>query len=399
MRSAARRSASASSSGSTPDTPPARPSASASSAAAPAASPSGAIASAPPPAAATSASSRAQPLPLGQQALAVLLGWGPAPRSPRSRSASRSRSRSRVPARSRSSSSSRSSRARGGVRLGQPACAGPGARGRRSRRAARAAPRPAVSRRCSCWPKKATSRPPSSRRSAAVAERPCTNARVRPVRADPAGQHDLPATRRPSSSRPAPLAQVRRARAPRAGPRAARTPPRRRPPARPGGRCPGRGLPPSSRSSAWASTVLPAPVSPVIAASPGPGRSSARSISRRFSIRSSRSTDQVYQRDPTERPGCDARDASVAVSRPGGRTCRAGGGRRWPRAPGPAAAQRCSKRTAIVASGASAHTERPSVVTSTSSSRGRGSSPRAGRPGATTSARAVSVCGAMNETT
>src|SRR4051794_4978412 len=48
-------------------------------------------------------------------------------------------------------------------------------------------------------------------------------------------------------------------------------------------------LPPVSRSSEWASTVLPAPVSPVIAFSPAPSRSSARSIRSRFSIRSSRS--------------------------------------------------------------------------------------------------------------
>src|SRR3989442_2631320 len=52
---------------------------------------------------------------------------------------------------------------------------------------------------------------------------------------------------------------------------------------------PERGRPPSSRSSAWARTVLPAPVSPVMAVRPGPRRSSARSISSRFSTRSSRS--------------------------------------------------------------------------------------------------------------
>src|SRR4051794_437899 len=63
---------------------------------------------------------------------------------------------------------------------------------------------------------------------------------------------------------------------------------------------PGRGLPPSRRSSACASTVLPAPVSPVSTLSPGPRRSSARSISRRFSTRSSSSTPWVYQRRPTE---------------------------------------------------------------------------------------------------
>ena len=69
----------------------------------------------------------------------------------------------------------------------------------------------------------------------------------------------------------------------------------------PGLTMPDRGLPPSSRSSAWASTVFPAPVSPVIAVSPSPGRSSARSIRSRFSMRNSSSTAQVYQRDPTER--------------------------------------------------------------------------------------------------
>src|SRR3954469_25293553 len=53
---------------------------------------------------------------------------------------------------------------------------------------------------------------------------------------------------------------------------------------------PGRARPPSSRSSAWASTVLPAPVSPVSTLRPGASRSSARSISRRFSTRSSKST-------------------------------------------------------------------------------------------------------------
>ena len=44
------------------------------------------------------------------------------------------------------------------------------------------------------------------------------------------------------------------------------------------------------------------------------------------------------------------------------------------------------------------HTLRPSVVISTSSSRERFVTASVS-PGATTSARAVSVCGAMNETT
>src|SRR6478752_6985717 len=53
---------------------------------------------------------------------------------------------------------------------------------------------------------------------------------------------------------------------------------------------PARALPPSNRSSACASTVLPAPVSPVSTFRPGPRHSSARSISSRFSTRSSWST-------------------------------------------------------------------------------------------------------------
>ncbi len=50
-----------------------------------------------------------------------------------------------------------------------------------------------------------------------------------------------------------------------------------------------RGRPPSSRSSACASTVLPAPVSPVIAFRPPAQRSSARSISSKFWTRNSAS--------------------------------------------------------------------------------------------------------------
>src|SRR5437588_13110349 len=54
-----------------------------------------------------------------------------------------------------------------------------------------------------------------------------------------------------------------------------------------------RARPPSSRSSECASSVLPAPVSPVTTFSPGPRRSSARSSSNRFSTRSSSSTREV----------------------------------------------------------------------------------------------------------
>src|ERR1700759_1037198 len=63
-----------------------------------------------------------------------------------------------------------------------------------------------------------------------------------------------------------------------------------------------RALPPSSRSRAWASSVLPAPVSPVSMFRPGARRSSARSISSRFSTRSSCSTSPVYQARRTEIP-------------------------------------------------------------------------------------------------
>ena len=82
-------------------------------------------------------------------------------------------------------------------------------------------------------------------------------------------------------------------------------------------------------------------------------------------MRSSRSTAQVYQRAPTER-GSNVCNAS---SRRDARTCRAGGGRSV--APGACASRAlsCSKRIGMVASGASVQTGRPSVVTSTSSSR------------------------------
>src|SRR5215207_6436514 len=81
---------------------------------------------------------------------------------------------------------------------------------------------------------------------------------------------------------------------------------------------PERAFPPRSRSSAWASTVFPAPVSPVIAVRPSPGRSSPRSIRSRFSMRSSSSTVQVYQRAPTEPPGRDelVGEASELVAQP-----------------------------------------------------------------------------------
>ena len=112
--------------------------------------------------------------------------------------------------------------------------------------------------------------------------------------ADPPGQHDL------VQILPHALAQIRQLGLLEQPRRSSKTPSTYASGA-PGLTMPERGLPPSSRSSAWASTVLPAPVSPVIAVSPSPGRSSALSIRSRFSMRSSSSTAQVYQRDPTER--------------------------------------------------------------------------------------------------
>ncbi len=53
---------------------------------------------------------------------------------------------------------------------------------------------------------------------------------------------------------------------------------------------PARERPPIKRSRACASTVLPAPVSPVSTFNPGPNASSARSISSRFSTRNSHNT-------------------------------------------------------------------------------------------------------------
>src|SRR4051794_19842938 len=58
----------------------------------------------------------------------------------------------------------------------------------------------------------------------------------------------------------------------------------------PGRTIPDFARPPRSRSSACARTVLPAPVSPVRTLRPGARRSSARSIRRGFSTRSSEST-------------------------------------------------------------------------------------------------------------
>ena len=103
---------------------------------------------------------------------------GRAPRSPRSRTpAGRGRGRACRPVRA-----ARPARARaahlsvlGRQPLAQRRCSRP-----QKPSSSSSCAEASVRRRCSCWPKKATIRPPSVCRSAAVAERPCTKARVRP---------------------------------------------------------------------------------------------------------------------------------------------------------------------------------------------------------------------------
>src|SRR3954468_16425216 len=119
---------------------------------------------------------------------------------------------------------------------------------------------------------------PTSRRSATVAERPPRYARVRPSAL----------TRRASTSSSA-SSGIRSPSSERRSFPSSNTPSTYAS-AAPGRTIPARALPPSSRSSACASTVFPAPVSPVSTLSPGASRSSARSISRRSSTRSSKST-------------------------------------------------------------------------------------------------------------
>ena len=136
-----------------------------------------------------------------------------------------------------------------------------------------------------------------------MAERPCTNARERPSaltrRASTISSSSSPTRSRSSANS-----------ASSSSPAGSSNTPSTYASGAPGLTIAERGFPPSRRSSAWASTVFPAPVSPVIAVSPSPGRSSALSIRSRFSMRSSSSTAQVYQRHPTERP---PRERSVTV--------------------------------------------------------------------------------------
>ena len=206
----------------------------------------------------------AQPLALGRQRLAVGLARVELLDLARSRSASRSRSRSRA--------------ARALAQLRQL-----GARARRTRawaaadalRAARSGARPqkpssssscadaSVSRRCSCWPKNATSR---AAELAQVGRRspsgPGRRRRVRPSaltrRASTISSASSPMRSRRSASSGSSSSPARQLEdALDVGLARARA------------HDPGRGLPPSSRSSACASTVLPAPVSPVMAFRPG----------------------------------------------------------------------------------------------------------------------------------
>ena len=178
----------------------------------------------------------------------------------------------------------RAARTRGAPR--GSARAAPGARRRRSRRGSRAGPR-----RSSACGARAGRRRRAGGRRAASGRRPRRRGRRRRRWC---GRRPRPGARaRPPRRPPAAARRARPARARRAGPRAGRRRPRPRPPRRPGRTICGRALPPISRSSEWARTVLPAPVSPVIAFRPAPSRSSARSISSRFSIRSSRSTGSV----------------------------------------------------------------------------------------------------------
>ena len=149
-----------------------------------------------------------------------------------------------------------------------------------------------------------------SRRSAAVALRPFTYARVRPsalTRRARTSSSASSASRSPSDARSA----FGRSNAPSTYASDA-----------PGRTMPARGLPPSSRSSACASTVLPAPVSPVSTLSPGPSRSSARSISRRFSTRSSSSTRQGLPAGP-DGPGPRRRGGTKSVPLCDNLRCRA----------------------------------------------------------------------------
>src|SRR5260221_190454 len=141
----------------------------------------------------------------------------------------------------------------------------------------------------------ATRPPPSSRTRAGRAARPATQARVRPP----------PQLLRPRTTSSAP-AGSRSASAPTSGspksPWGRSNTPSTQAPWAPGRTTCAFALPPINKSSECASTVFPAPVSPVIAFSPSPTRNSAFSSSRRFSILNSRSMHAVYQYERTDSP-------------------------------------------------------------------------------------------------
>ena len=212
---------------------------------------------------------------------------GRLPRSPRSRTRG---SRGRAPAR-RAGRASPPARARsrgpppGGARTRS---ARSGAPRRRTRPGSRAAPRPPSA----CGARAGRRRPPAARRPRAAPAR---------TRSGPAGT-SASGRRAPRGGRaPAPARRAGCARPARPAPGPPRAPaggsktPSTYASSAPGRTMPRRGLPPSSRSSAWASIVLPAPVSPVIAFRPRSRASSALSISSRFRTRSSTSTRYVYQ--------------------------------------------------------------------------------------------------------
>ena len=228
----------------------------------------------------------------------------------------------------------------------------------------------------------------------AVALRPPRYARVRPSAL----------TRRASTSSSA--SSARRSPSTRAARPAARTRPRRRPRRRLDGR---------SRAAACRQQevqrvrqhVLPAPVSPVSTFRPGPRRSSARSISRRFSTRSRGAREGLpvgadgrrVLAPQSRRVGTDASggDLDALLREPAGRNARAAGDR--------------TTRPGDWASVLSVARTRLDVLTrrhfAGSGGRPRGPPPvRAGGvidrqlvAGATTSARAVSEWVAMSHTT
>ena len=153
---------------------------------------------------------------------------------------------------------------------------------RRRRRGSRAGPRPPSA--CGARAARRTRPAASDRAQVLRGDRAALQVRARrPVGHHAAAEHQLRLVERDALGE---LGQLGSAASPAGG---ANTPSTYASSA-PGRTMPRRGLPPSSRSSAWASMVLPAPVSPVIAFRPRSSASSALSISSRFRTRSSSST-------------------------------------------------------------------------------------------------------------